>query len=64
MTDAQKQALRDDFLEWSGGFPPDDGQIEEYMDSSMSSSFGDEQEARAFLKEWAQEEWTGRTSIE
>ncbi len=44
--------LRDDFEEWSGGFPPEsDRQIFVFVEYAMSTEFGD-QFVRDYLREW------------
>jgi hypothetical protein len=47
-----KQALAKDFMEWSGGFPPEsDHQITVYLDYALPAGF-DRQEANEFLTDW------------
>lgn len=52
MSDSELQALRADFLEWTGGFEPEtDEQIATYIDGSMAADV-DPSEAREALREW------------
>src|SRR5262245_47302468 len=49
--ESDKEAVWDDFKEWGGDFPPaSEEQIDEYIESSLSSDFTDE-EAREWLRE-------------
>ena len=49
--ESDKEAVWDDFQEWTGDFPStSEQQIEEYIESSLSSDFTDE-EARDWLRE-------------
>lgn len=46
------KTIVEDFLEWSGGFPPeDDEQIETYLELSASSD-DDEVKVRDVLRAW------------
>jgi hypothetical protein len=53
MHDELKTTIRDDFLKWTGGFPPEsDDQITVYLDYACPIA-GDETELRSFLREWS-----------
>jgi hypothetical protein len=49
------QALRDEFLEWSGGFEPEgEHQITVFIDYAMTPGINEEV-ARAYLLGWSRE---------
>lgn len=52
MQQTKADRLMDDFLSWSGGFPPDsDQQIFVYIETSCPEHFGADF-ARTILKDW------------
>lgn len=56
MDTATITSLKQDFADWSGGFPPDSTeQITVYIDYSLSAQI-DPEEARQVLVEWMQHE--------
>jgi hypothetical protein len=58
MTDVQTaKVIREDFLTWSGGFPPEsDGQIRVYVEAARPSDVDAEEVARLLLDWMAEEE--------
>jgi hypothetical protein len=47
------EAVREDFLEWSGGFPPDSEQmIFIFMEYALSSDVDDCERVRQMLRDW------------
>jgi hypothetical protein len=52
----EEQRLREDFEEWSGGFPPESqSQIEEYAKTSLAVNFAEDY-AKFILARWMAEE--------
>ena len=55
MDEQTKQAIRADFLAWSGGDPPDsEHQITVYVDYAAHADW-DSNEVRRLLEDWMQE---------
>lgn len=55
MTEEQLKDLKEDFLAWTGGWPPEDsGQVTTYVDVSMPFDL-DEHEATTALLQWMRE---------
>jgi hypothetical protein len=53
MDKARLDAIKDDFLTWSGGFPPDSEQhIFIYLEYAYDANAGDEDEVRKMLRVW------------
>ena len=60
MDEQTSKAIREDFLTWSGGFPPEsDHQIFVYVEAARPKD-SDEEEVREMLKAWMQEPDTDR----
>ena len=52
MDEQTTRAIREDFLTWSGGFPPEsDDQIYVYVDAAAPKD-SDENEVRKMLRDW------------
>jgi hypothetical protein len=52
MTPGRRTIIKEDFLAWSGGFPPDsEDQIFLYVEFASPQSI-DQRDARAFLLDW------------
>ncbi len=48
-------AVKEDFLAWSGGFPPEsEQQIFVYMEYAYGADAADADEARKMLRQWMQ----------
>jgi hypothetical protein len=51
------QAVKEDFLAWSGGFPPDsEQQIFVYIEYAHGANTDDVYDVRTMLRNWMQEE--------
>ena len=64
MTREQAEALRQHFLAWSGGLPPDSPfEIFAYSQLAMPSNYDDEASSR-FLKGWMEQAWKEDAQID
>ena len=64
MNSAEKKALKDDLLAWSGGTPPD-SLFEIFTYVELASLPGpDKEEIRLMLKKWMEEAWQQDPVIE
>jgi hypothetical protein len=56
LTNGQLQELQEDFIQWSGGYPPEsDEQITVYIDYAQPADL-DSEKVRQFLRKWMEEE--------
>jgi hypothetical protein len=49
MTEQEQKEIAEDYLEWSGGFPPEDDKVLMYVEYAMNSKYKDRE---AEIQEW------------
>ena len=57
MDETEKESLKRDFLDWSGGFPPEDpDHVKLYLEVALPKDL-DAKGAEKALTQWMEEEW-------